>query len=203
MDSLIGYRRNGFYVDVGCNHPVKMSNTFRFYLRGWRGIAIDGNSEFAKLFSRYRPRDYFIAALVSDEEKLMQFKIYEGRALSSVQDNRFLDNDELYKLERIDTIKTKTINQILKKASAPERFDILSIDVEGHDFKALRSIDLKKYKPDVILIEANGQDLDVGKIGDSEIAKYLSAYSYSPIAVHAANIFFRRNAYGVVLPDAV
>ncbi|MDH5790264.1 MAG: hypothetical protein OEZ27_06695, partial [Nitrospinota bacterium] len=32
---------DGFYVDVGCYHPKKYSNTYKLYKRGWRGINID------------------------------------------------------------------------------------------------------------------------------------------------------------------
>ena len=32
---------DGFYVDVGCFHPKKHSNTYLLYKRGWSGINID------------------------------------------------------------------------------------------------------------------------------------------------------------------
>src|SRR5687767_7993770 len=47
----------GFYVDVGCNHPVKYSNTFELYKRGWRGINVDANEQMVELCRRLRPRD--------------------------------------------------------------------------------------------------------------------------------------------------
>ncbi|HEY8402846.1 MAG TPA: hypothetical protein VIK89_16380 [Cytophagaceae bacterium] len=33
--------RTGFYIDVGCNEPRFISNSFLFYRRGWRGVTID------------------------------------------------------------------------------------------------------------------------------------------------------------------
>ena len=27
---------NGFYVDIGCHHPHRFSNSYAFYRRGWR-----------------------------------------------------------------------------------------------------------------------------------------------------------------------
>lgn len=38
----------GVYVDIGCWHPVKASNTYFFNLRGWKGICIDPNPELKK-----------------------------------------------------------------------------------------------------------------------------------------------------------
>ena len=32
---------NGFYVDVGCFHPKKHSNTYMLFKRGWYGVNID------------------------------------------------------------------------------------------------------------------------------------------------------------------
>src|SRR5205085_2313829 len=34
-------KMEGFYVDVGAYHPVILSNTYFFYLNGWRGINLD------------------------------------------------------------------------------------------------------------------------------------------------------------------
>ena len=31
----------GFFVDVGCFHPIKYNNTYRLYRKGWRGVNID------------------------------------------------------------------------------------------------------------------------------------------------------------------
>lgn len=44
IDNLLGGIQQGFYVDIGCNMPIGCSNTWKLYLRGWGGIAIDGNS---------------------------------------------------------------------------------------------------------------------------------------------------------------
>ncbi|MBK7706920.1 MAG: hypothetical protein IPJ30_14425 [Acidobacteria bacterium] len=35
---------DGTYVDVGCNAPVRYSNTFEYYTRGWRVIIMDANA---------------------------------------------------------------------------------------------------------------------------------------------------------------
>ena len=33
--------RNGVYIDIGCGNPIKTSNTFVFYKRGWKGVVVD------------------------------------------------------------------------------------------------------------------------------------------------------------------
>ena len=48
-----GFR--GFYVDVGCYHPVKANNTLLLYQKGWRGVNIDINKLSIDFFKHYRP----------------------------------------------------------------------------------------------------------------------------------------------------
>src|SRR5688500_16482591 len=40
---LLQKYNNGFYLDIGANHPITNSNTFKLYLMGWNGILVDGN----------------------------------------------------------------------------------------------------------------------------------------------------------------
>ena len=50
-------RWQGFYVDVGVDHPRRYSNTYFFYKLGWRGVNIDAMPGSMNLFARIRPRD--------------------------------------------------------------------------------------------------------------------------------------------------
>src|SRR5687767_11201625 len=56
----------GNYVDVGCNAPLRYSNTFDLYKRGWRGIAIDANPELIEKYRAVRPEDVAVVAAISD-----------------------------------------------------------------------------------------------------------------------------------------
>src|SRR5687767_11168484 len=49
-------KRDGFYVDVGAYHPTLFSNTYFFYLHGWRGINIEARPGSQRLFNEIRPR---------------------------------------------------------------------------------------------------------------------------------------------------
>lgn len=39
--SLFPDLNNGTFVDIGCNHPTKLSNTYALELLGWRGLLVD------------------------------------------------------------------------------------------------------------------------------------------------------------------
>src|SRR5580658_4236807 len=78
-------RRNGYYVDIGCNNPIQKSNTFNLYLKGWRGICVDGNEVLIRRFRKIRKRDICLHAIVSDECRELVFYQDDARhELSSV-----------------------------------------------------------------------------------------------------------------------
>ena len=41
IDRLFSNVDRGYYIDVGCNHPIKYNNTYLLHKRGWSGINID------------------------------------------------------------------------------------------------------------------------------------------------------------------
>jgi hypothetical protein len=43
IDRLLGYKKSGFYINVGANHPYRFSNTYMFYKKGYRGVNIEPN----------------------------------------------------------------------------------------------------------------------------------------------------------------
>ena len=59
-------QNTGFYVDVGAHHPVRFSNTYFFYLRGWSGINIDAAPGSIRKFAWKRRRDLNLEAALTD-----------------------------------------------------------------------------------------------------------------------------------------
>ena len=55
IDSLIldifKNQKQGFYLDIGCGHPIKNNNTYLLNKKGWRGINIDLDEENIDLFN--------------------------------------------------------------------------------------------------------------------------------------------------------
>ena len=70
---------NGLYVDVGCFHPKKYSNTYMLFRRGWRGINIDMEKNKIASFNLARPNDYNFLGAISD--KIEKVKIYRNQKL--------------------------------------------------------------------------------------------------------------------------
>jgi len=63
----------GYFVDIGANHPAVLSNTYRLYCMGMRGICVEPNELLCKLHERYRPGDTILSAAVGSENGLLPF----------------------------------------------------------------------------------------------------------------------------------
>jgi FkbM family methyltransferase len=149
-------KTTGFFVDVGAHHPLRFSNTYKFYKRGWHGINIDAMPGSMDLFNSLRPRDINIEKAVSDSKQILTYYGFNEPALNgfSKEITKHRDGQANNKIIFTKDIETSTLEEILDEYMPKEvAIDFMSIDVEGLDFSVLRSNDFVKYRPMVILIE--------------------------------------------------
>ena len=128
-------RKEGFYVDVGAYHPILYSNTYFFYRLGWRGINIEPNPEYIRLFHKYRTRDINLPAGISDVPTDRTYYMFNEPALNTFEENiakRPTRNEEKYYPIGETVIKTQLLETVLQE-NLPENknIDFLSVDVEG------------------------------------------------------------------------
>lgn len=165
-----------FYVDVGCHHPRRGSNTYHFYKNGWRGILIDLEEVKVLACKIARPRDKVIKAAVSDKKETVSiFTPLKFSTNTTIKLDSIKDTSEYQKIEEIETC---SLNEILEKQKAPKNFGFLSVDVEGSDLQVLKSIDLNKYIPSVICVENWASIEGINAILGSEIHEYLEKSNY-------------------------
>ena len=84
------------------------------------------------------------------------------------------------KIDKFEFIKTKKFSDVIKRP-----FDFLNIDIEGMDFKVLKTIDLKFHKPKLICIEI------LKKKDVSKIKKYLKVNNYNFTRSLGPSYFFK------------
>jgi len=152
--------RDGFFVDVGCYHPKKYSNTYMLYKRGWSGINIDLEEDKINLFNIVRKRDYNVQCPVSEKKEKVTLYRYSKYGVGSTIDHEQAEKtkDAVY-----DTMElwSETLNEIIEASPyTGKQIDVLSIDVEGMDYKVLKSLDLNLYKPKIIIIEDHHNNID-------------------------------------------
>ena len=140
-------KNNGFYVDIGCYHPIKGSLTYRLHKKGWKGLNVDLSKISIDLFKLARPKDYNIHAAITDFDGETQF--FENDMIN--QQNTLENNGTKLKKIKINAFKLQTL---LEKLNI-DNIDFLNIDAEGSDYKVISSLDLNKIRPKMICIEEN------------------------------------------------
>lgn len=186
-------KSNGFFIDIGCHHPYKGNNTFLLYKNGWSGINIDLSKISIDLFKIFRPRDINLNLALSNKVKKVKFYIPNDNLLSPeiTTSKKFskrlkLHHRNLYKSFKI---YTTTWNFIEKKYKIYlKSVDLLKIDIEGSDIKILKTINLKKLSPKLIMIEAPTFD----KISRNQIMNYLKYKNYRIIFDNKLNIICKK-----------
>jgi FkbM family methyltransferase len=185
----LGLEGPGKYVDVGCNEAVRYSNTFDLYLNGWRGINIDANADLIKECRRVRREDTCICAAVSDSEREVSFHKAKSHLVSTIDETRLVEWKKHFEFSDSDQeiVVTRTLTSILDEYwREGDPVDLLSIDVEGHDFQVLKGLNLDKYRPKIIVIEIHKfEDID-----QSEIYKYLASKNYHLKFFAVLNAYF-------------
>lgn len=187
--TLLGDKANGFYLDIGCNDPIHYSNTFKMYTLGWTGILVDGNPKLIRKARKVRKKDICVNALVSNESGEMDFYVSGSHLISSVDPVHAASYTHLEGRTEKIRMSAMTIDQIIDQyLPAGKAIDLLSIDVEGHDFEVLQSITLTKHRPGLIVIE----DLKQVKadLGSNLYVTYLRNFKYILVSTDKQNLYF-------------
>lgn len=171
LHSFFEKEYKGKFVDLGCFHPTRDNNTFRFYKKNWRGINIDLNPITIELFNFFRSEDININCAISDKKTTKKLYFVDDLSpLNTLDSNhlKFLKSNFLFKNKdfKEKKIKTENINNILKKYKF-NQVDFLNIDLEGLEYEVIKSINFKKFKINLICVEI----LNHNKISKSKSKK--------------------------------
>ena len=167
---------DGYYVDVGCYHPLHLSNTFLLHKKGWNGVNIDISEYTIDLFNYLRPRDTNINTAVTNFDGSTKFYYQKKLSqLSSIKKNTATKRMQ-GKIDEKD-IKAYKLSTILNNTKyRHKKINFLNIDAEDSDFDVLCSIDFKIYRPDMICVEIIEED-----IFESNIYRFLNELNYKKI----------------------
>ena len=153
IDRMFSNLNNGIYIDVGCNHPIKFNNTYLLHKRGWKGINIDFDTQSIKEFKKFRPKDYSIQGIVSNDENIKKIHIYHERSAINTL-SKELVNYRKTKPKKILEEKSFTLNKIIDGSPFKDKkINLISIDIENHEYEALENFNFERYKIDVIVTE--------------------------------------------------
>ena len=188
----------GNFVDLGCFHPTRDNNTFRFYKKNWTGINVDLNPITIELFNFFRSKDININCAISDKKTQKKMYFVDNLSpLNTLDQNhlKFLKKNFLFKNKdfKEKKIKTENIKNILKKYKF-NKVDFLNIDLEGLEYEVIKSINFKKYKINLICIEIldhNKQSKDKSK----KILKILKKNNFRHLKKIGVNSIFKNISF--------
>jgi FkbM family methyltransferase len=173
---------NGIFVDVGANDGISINNTLFFEKNNnWTGLNIEPMKLEFDTLVKERPKCINLNCAVSDFNGTDDFLLISGYSsmisgLKNEYDDRHLYR-LLYEIEKyggegvVITVETRTLESIFDEYKLTT-INFLSIDVEGAEFKVIKSINFNKVFIDVICFENNYQDLSVN------IIEYLISKGY-------------------------
>ena len=191
IDMLIPDKK-GTYVDVGAHHPIRFSNTFQLYLKGWSGINIDPSPDCMKEFKKYRPGDVNLNVGVSDHPGRIGYYCFSESAYNTTSAKRakHLLKNKMTELKGKKQVRVVRLKSIFDRYLKNRKIDVLNIDVETMELDVLQSNDWEAYRPRLIVMESilscyNG----VETIKEDPAIRYLLGRGYVVIAKARTTVF--------------
>jgi FkbM family methyltransferase len=153
---LFAAQGTGFYVDIGASHPDELSVTKYFYDLGWSGINVEPIRKHVELFQERRPRDINLNVAVGRETGARDFfEVEQDDALSTFDPQQASRLKAMGYTLRTYPVSVVSADSIFASHGLDRRcVDFAKIDVEGLEAEVLASLDLKRFRPRVLVIEA-------------------------------------------------
>ncbi len=143
------------YLDIGAFDPVHFSNTYLFYRKGCKGVLVEPDPLLCKKLKSKRKHDNVlnIGVGISDRHDA-DFFVMSSRTLNtfSKTEAEHLQENSKYKIEKVLKIPLEKVNNIIDKHFKTKP-NLISLDTEGLDFEIIQSLDLIKFRPEVICVE--------------------------------------------------
>ena len=169
IDSILNYKRGGFFIEAGGFDGEEHSNTLFFELeRNWTGVLIEPvPRNYQKLLSKNR-KIYTINACIADNKpivaKFRVLHVLSGRVsqMSNLHQQRIDSEAKIgnAKKDSIAYIPCFSLRTILKAINV-DRVDYFSLDVEGGEWSILKNFDLKRTDIKSFSIECGENDKKV------------------------------------------
>lgn len=148
--AFFGDDRRGFFVEVGANEAVERSQTWHLEQLGWTGVLIEPQPDLAAALVAARKAKVFAVACSSPVNAGRSMPLHVDGPLSGLNRERMAPGS---KPAHVIEVPVRTLDDLLEAAEAPEPFDLLSVDVEGHEVEVFRGFDFRRWRPSLVMAE--------------------------------------------------
>jgi FkbM family methyltransferase len=182
---------SGFYLDIGANHPIRYSNTFMLYCRGWRGILVEPNAALCDSLRKIRINDIVVNAAVNSQDgEVEMYFSKRSDLISGVGPQTTGPWQRSVEDCEVRSVPAFTVSNLLDRYAPNRTVDFMNIDVEGHEMACLAGVDFGRHQIDLIAIEMHG--FRVGAPSSSEVWSFLESVGFHLIAYCPPTGIFRR-----------
>ena len=180
-------KKNGFYIDVGCYHPIHRNNTYLLHKKNWSGINIDTSQFSIDLFNHMRPKDLNYNYAISNRNEII--KLFYQKELSQLSTTERDQAETVFQGNiKEKEIQAFTLDEILNRDKYKNtKIDFLDIDVEGADLKVLEGLSFDKFKPELVCVEIHAKE-----IKQSDIYKFMANKNYELLWSGVFSHIFKR-----------
>ncbi len=186
-----GFRRGGFFVEVGAANGVLLSNSWLLEKKfGWNGICVEPNPSFLTELRANRAcivTGDCIGPRTGDEVEFILADVYGGIA-AYAGDDMHSERREAYRAAGdVARLTTLSLDDLLVRHGAPRRIDYISIDTEGSEFDILESFPFADWDVALLTVEHNFT------ARRKDIRNLLEGHGYDCIEREWDDWFFRRS----------
>lgn len=166
LSRYLNFRR-GFFIEVGAADGYNQSNTFYLEKRlQWKGLLIEAIPELFERCKKNRRNSYiYNCALVAKDYPHPSIELHYAGLMSVVNGALRSKNTEEKQISDglkaqniVNTysinVPARTLESVLQKIHNLPKIDFFSLDVEGYELEVLKGLNIDKYAPRYILVEA-------------------------------------------------
>lgn len=181
-------KRTGFFVEIGCIDGWRFSNTLALERLGWDGLCVEAHPGYIDALRANRPSSRVVHAAAGDvDRKGVAFFQNARGSLSTLDASLEAEYAERFGafFSGFDetTVPMRSLTSMLDELGGRTP-NVVSIDAEGCDHLVVRGLDLDRYRPDLVLVEAD----EPGQA--EEIRRAFEDAGYQPPLTMQANHFF-------------
>lgn len=160
IEDIFPSKRDGFFIEIGAINGICDSNTYLLETEfNWKGIIVEANTKIFPDLEKNRTAKCLNVALY---DKITSVKFIESTNVgySCIKED-LTDNhrdkciNDGHKIIDVQTIDFETL---LTMYNCPTHINYISMDIEGGEYRALKTFPFDRYKVDFFSIEGSHFD---------------------------------------------
>lgn len=167
MNTILPYKTNGIFVEVGANDGKTGSFTYNLAKIGWHGIYYEPVPRlYRQCCNNHKEHMNVKIHQIGIGEKQMETNIIDAETLSTIDNDTIESYSQVPQFsnyfrnnKKYHTIQVETLDTMLMRDNITT-IDILVLDVEGYEEKVLKGFTIENHNPIIFIVEIGDQHPD-------------------------------------------